>query len=43
MRRSTNEEVSVFYFKESFLTPEDKPYKSDFFYLLHQDVKKMSM
>lgn len=28
-------------FKESFFTPEDKPYKDDFMYLLRQDVKKM--
>lgn len=28
-------------FKESFFAPEDKPYKDDYMYLLHQDVKKM--
>ena len=28
-------------FKDSFFTPEDKPYKDDFIYLLRQDVKKM--
>ena len=40
-KRATNEEVSVFMFKDSFFTPEDKPYKDDFMYLLRQDVKKM--
>ena len=30
-------------FKDSYITPEDKPYKDDFMYLLKQDVKKMTM
>lgn len=33
----------MFVFKESYFTPEDKPYKDDFMYLLRQDVKKTTM
>ena len=33
----------MFMFKDSYFTPEDKPYKDDFMYLLKQDVKKMTM
>ncbi|KAK8818043.1 protein kinase [Blastocystis sp. ATCC 50177/Nand II] len=43
VRKATHEEVSVFMFKDSYFTPEDKPYKDDFMYLLKQDVKKMTM
>ena len=43
VRKATQEDVSVFVFKDTYFAPEDKPYKDDLMYLLRQDVKKMTM